>query len=613
VRSLRSRLLVTLLTLITFVVLVVSLYIYNEVENALDDRAKAAEVLLTSQFDERCARYDELFNDELYRQAWRLASQTRHRFEFSPMRRYQWLGLLSTLPGSAAPPVAPSWGWLAAHFDPVWRQRLYVKSGLDTLVLEPHLDEYFQISYDHRVVRSKNLSEECLALDAVERNQLAENQPIIKLTNMRCGKQLRFVTVKLPIVVAPGMTSMVWRRPPPNRGGPNSSEQRNNQRGDNRNSQRQPVPPNIPPMPPSTILVQVARELGDRDRALAEFQESYERDKQTVKAEAAQAKRDLLNRLVLIGIATIAGTALGITWISRQSLRPLVQVAEAVSNLSPKDLRLKINGREPKAENYPEELEPIIQRLQESLGSLEQAFAREKRATADISHELRTPLASLMTTAQVALRKSRTVEEYRTTLKQCVETGSHLTQLVERLLMLSRLDAGVDQLRKEPVDVVELAGQCVDMLRPLADPKGIEIELEVDESASTLEPVVGDAGKLREIFVNLIDNAVQYNKPEGHVAVRVAADRKAVILEVSDTGVGMTSQTRSHLFQRFFRADPSRQSDTVNAGLGLAIVKGYVDLFGGQIEVESELNVGSTFRITLPRVRANVPAPQPAY
>jgi len=123
----------------------------------------------------------------------------------------------------------------------------------------------------------------------------------------------------------------------------------------------------------------------------------------------------------------------------------------------------------------------------------------------------RTPLASLMATVQVALRKPRTSDEYRSTLKQCVETGSHMTMLVERLLVLSRLDSGVDPVRKEPVNIVELAGQCVDMLRPLADQRQISIEMEVDDSANMLESQPTDAAKLREILVNLIDNGVHYN------------------------------------------------------------------------------------------------------
>jgi len=182
-----------------------------------------------------------------------------------------------------------------------------------------------------------------------------------------------------------------------------------------------------------------------------------------------------------------------------------------------------------------------------------------------------------------------------------------MTMLVERLLVLSRLDAGVDPIRKEPVNIVELAGQCVDMLRPIADQRQISIEMDVDDSANMLEPQPSDPAKLREVLVNLIDNAVHYNKDEGAVTLRISAAPKSVVLEVIDTGVGMSPETQSHLFERFYRADPSRQSETVNAGLGLAIVKGYIDLFGGTISVNSLPGKGSTFRVTLPRVMGAVP------
>jgi len=600
VRSIRSRLLVTLLGLVTVVVLIVSLYIYNEVQTALEARTIAMEGLLKSQYNDLKRRYEEKFDEELYQEAWKLASQTYQRFEFNPIHRFQILGLLPTAMSGAGEPVM--YGWLAAQYDWNWRSR-YIKGRLDTIILAPLPNEYYQIRYGELVKRSPNLADDCLSHAEPDPYRLPENQPVVLNTTMACGKELRYVTVKLPVVLGPGASFNVWRPRP--RGIPNTprsapTEPREGRRG----------PASLMPPPPPTMIVQVARECADRDKALAEYREKYDHDLKTVQAEAGALKRDLLNRLVLICIATVAGTALGITWISRRSLKPLVQLADAVSDVTPKDLRLKINGREPKASDFPEELEPIVLRLQESFGLLEHAFAREKRATADISHELRTPLASLMATAQVALRKTRTIEEYQNTLRQCVETGSHLATLVERLLMLSRLDAGVDQLLKQPVDVVDLAGQCVDMLRPLADQKHIEVELDVDDSAANLDPIVADAGKLREIFVNLIDNAVNYNKPMGRVTLRVAATHKAVVLEVSDTGIGMSPETRGHLFERFFRADASRQSETVNAGLGLAIVKGYVDLFGGRIEVESELGVGSTFRITLPRTRASSRVPQ---
>ncbi|HMP60511.1 MAG TPA: HAMP domain-containing sensor histidine kinase, partial [Gemmatales bacterium] len=248
------------------------------------------------------------------------------------------------------------------------------------------------------------------------------------------------------------------------------------------------------------------------------------------------------------------------------------------------------------------ELAAVIDKLQQTLTSLEQAFAHEKQAVADISHELRTPVASLLTTIQVCLRKPRGSEEYRATLQQCADIADHLAVLVQRLLLLARLDAGVDQPQRELVEVHELAGNCVDMLRPLAEAAGLTLSIESRPALSETDPI-----KLREIITNLVDNAIHYNRPGGRVDVLVAPTGGWVEIAVRDTGIGIGPQARQHLFERFFRADASRHSDTPRAGLGLAIVKGYLDLLGGSVDVTSEEGRGSTFRVRLPAATASAP------
>src|SRR5207302_3466720 len=120
-------------------------------------------------------------------------------------------------------------------------------------------------------------------------------------------------------------------------------------------------------------------------------------------------------------------------------------------------------------------LSPIAERLAETLEQLKRAFAREKQATADISHELRTPLAALMTTIDVVLRKQRSADEYREALQDCRASGQQINEAVERLLALARLDAGVDRLRRQPVDAANLARQCLSVVRPLAEVNGLRL------------------------------------------------------------------------------------------------------------------------------------------
>ncbi|HQR06158.1 MAG TPA: HAMP domain-containing sensor histidine kinase [Gemmatales bacterium] len=597
-RSIRIRLLMMLLALVTSVVGGLSWYVYEQTVLLLKAKELATAQLIRNQFDKRAEEYKEQFSDRLVHQAERLGRQSYERVELNHVTKLQTGHLIGSITSVLANPTMQPFNIpvIAQSLSNNSNRMVFELYAKRTIFVEDRAldgDEYFHIWSKRASVRSKNLPEDCFLDQHVDTTRLPPYEPRVQEEVLKCGKRFCMITLTMPMTYMKIYPGMEMGRTPMGTG--------------TRRNQPRSNPSEFKSLTSEAIVVQIARETDHRDQTLHALQKEMNGDLVSLHQESEQVRKDTLNRLILICLATISFCALAITWVSRASLTPLVSVADAVTDLTPKDLRLKLHGQELDPRKMPEELAPIVQRLQESLESLDSAFAREKRATADISHELRTPLASLMTTVQVALRKPRTTEEYKTTLNQCVETGSHMTMLVERLLVLSRLDAGVDPVRKVPVNIVELAGQCVDMLRPIADQRNISIEMDVDDSANMLEPQPSDAAKLREVLVNLIDNAVHYNKDEGSVTLRIAAAPKSVILEVIDTGVGMTPDTQSHLFERFFRADPSRQSETVNAGLGLAIVKGYVDLFGGTISVSSIPGQGSTFRVTLPRVTSGMP------
>src|SRR5262249_19118642 len=157
---------------------------------------------------------------------------------------------------------------------------------------------------------------------------------------------------------------------------------------------------------------------------------------------------------------------------------------------------------------------------------------------------------------------------------ECRASGQQMNELVERLLKLARLDAGVDQLRSRSVDVALLAEQCATLVRPLVEARGLELHVHTNGPAC----LTADPDKLREVLTNLLHNAIEYNRPHGSVDLSVGRENGHLSVEVRDTGIGMTADAREHIFERFFRADPSRQADGLHAGLGLSIVKGYIDL-----------------------------------
>jgi signal transduction histidine kinase len=340
------------------------------------------------------------------------------------------------------------------------------------------------------------------------------------------------------------------------------------------------------------IYVQCARPDREIQHRLQQLAEERDRELAELTADIEAVRHQLRQRIAGVGLVAFLAVAAGGPLLVGRGLRPLGKLSDAVSRVSEKDFKLPHDGSDLSAE-----LAPIHARLTQTLDLLRRAFAREKQAVADISHELRTPIAALLATLDVALMKPRDPEQYRTCLQECRLIARQLGQLVERIMTLATLDAGNDRLDIGPVQVHELASACVAVIRPLASTNQITIDYDVP-SDLVMET---DAGKLREVLTNLLHNAVEYNRPGGLVELSIWTQQHEVIVQVRDTGIGMTPEVMEKIFERFYRADASRHAAGVHAGLGLAIVKEYVERLGGTIEVESQPEVGSTFRLRLPR------------
>jgi heavy metal sensor kinase len=354
----------------------------------------------------------------------------------------------------------------------------------------------------------------------------------------------------------------------------------------------------FPPYVGRDFFVQYAIDIAPTEARLQQYAADRDRQLAQVDADTESQLLALRNQFFWITLATFTATLVGGYLLLLLGLAPLARLSEAVSEVSERDFRLKVD-----AETLPAELKPIAERMSRTLEQLGRAFDREKQAAADISHELRTPLAALMTAVEVALRKARSVQEYHEILEECHASGQQMSLLVERLLALARLDAGADRARPRAVDAGQLAVQCADLVRPLAKARGLTL---ITHVAPTL-PLSTDPDKLREVLTNLLHNAVEYNRPGGAIELTVERINGDLCVEVRDTGIGIGPEARARIFERFYRADPSRHADSPHSGLGLAIVKSYVDLLGGTIAVDSVLQQGTTFRVRLP-VQDLVPA-----
>lgn len=304
----------------------------------------------------------------------------------------------------------------------------------------------------------------------------------------------------------------------------------------------------------------------------------------------------------------VFAAAIGGYVISRRALAPVDRVASTARVITAQQL-----GRRLDVPSTGDELQRLAETLNEMLGRLEAAFAETTRFTADASHELRTPVSLIRTTAEVALRRSRTGEEYRQALEEVLREAERTSALVDDLLTLTRGDAGVGVFPLAPLDLTALVEDMREEILRRCDGSGLQAEV---ASGGGPVMVLGEWAALQRLVRLLVDNAVKYTPSPGTVRVALevdatfSADRGrtgqtspagTVALTISDTGIGIAPEDLPHVFDRFYRADRARSRDSGGAGLGLSIAKWIVDGHQGSIRLDSEPGKGTRVSVTWPR------------
>ena len=295
----------------------------------------------------------------------------------------------------------------------------------------------------------------------------------------------------------------------------------------------------------------------------------------------------------------ISGAVLGGFWLARRALMPVGRIIGSAERITSRNLseRLPVPGSGDEIERLSTTLNQMIQRLEAS-------FQHNRRFLADASHELRTPLTVMQAELESMRDRTDSTPHVRELAASMLEEVGRLRRIVEGLFALSRLDAGEALEKSDSFDLAELARTTVEQMSLLAEDKRIAL------SSQSSGPVTieGDRARLKQVIVNLLDNAIKYTTEGGAVAVRVsAADGKAV-LEVVDNGIGIPAHALPNMFERFFRVDKARSRDLGGAGLGLSIVKSISTAHGGQVSVRSEPGRGSRFVVELPLGRASANA-----
>jgi heavy metal sensor kinase len=329
-------------------------------------------------------------------------------------------------------------------------------------------------------------------------------------------------------------------------------------------------------------------------------------------ASSLEDVEDALNTLVIILMIAVPFAlmvaSLGGQFLANKALKPVDNITQTARMITSQNLNQRI-----KLPKVRDEISRLIETLNEMISRLDQSFHQIKQFSTDASHELKTPLTILKGEVEVMLRRERTSDEYEQTLRSNLEEINRMSQIVDDLLFLSRSDIGEIRLNKEEINITEILSEIVVQMDILAQAKNIRIETSNHHGDIH---IFGDALRIRELFLNLIENGIKYTENGGSIHItfikdnlphdKVSHDRiegeqtKFVKILVSDTGIGIAKEDQERVFDRFFRVDKARSRDQGGSGLGLSICKWIVEAHRGEITIESEIEKGSSFIIKLP-------------
>jgi heavy metal sensor kinase len=303
----------------------------------------------------------------------------------------------------------------------------------------------------------------------------------------------------------------------------------------------------------------------------------------------SELRRDLFAGVLLVLLLASAGGY----FLARKSLAPIASMNNQTQRISAENLSARLD-----VTNSRDELGHLATTINDLIARLENAFKEQQRFIADASHELRTPLAVLRGETEVALGKTRTVEEYQQSLSLIQDEAERLSRIVEDLFILARQPINTRAaLNKERVSLNEAVRDCARAAQVLAFRKGVRLKVENDSPSIDLN---GDEDLIKRMLLNLLDNAVKYTPAGGEISLALVRQNGNAEIVVRDTGIGISAEAQPRVFDRFYRVDKARARTMGGAGLGLSIAQWIVEVHGGSINLLSTPGHGSTFTIVLP-------------
>jgi len=290
--------------------------------------------------------------------------------------------------------------------------------------------------------------------------------------------------------------------------------------------------------------------------------------------------------VILFAVAVVVGW-----FMARRALVGVETVTRTARRISDGSLeqRVPVNKR-------ADEIDQLALTFNQMLDRIENLVKGIKEMSDNIAHDLKSPITRIRGTAEVSLTSGSSLKEYESMAAGTIEECDRLLDMINTMLFISRTEAGVNQLDCRQLDITRLVGDACDIFQSTAEDKGITMVCGEFENIS----IYGDVRLIQRMVANLLDNAIKYTPAHGRIELSVAAaGDQAVRITVKDNGMGISGKDLEHVFERFFRCDPSRSQ--AGTGLGLSFARAAARAHGGDITVTSEIDRGSTFVVVLPK------------
>ena len=294
------------------------------------------------------------------------------------------------------------------------------------------------------------------------------------------------------------------------------------------------------------------------------------------------------------GMAILIGVVLAATigwFMARGALVGVEQVRQTAISIGEGDLSRRVIVKK-----TGDEIDHLAETFNTMLDRIHALVTELKEVTNNIAHDLRSPITRIRGVAETALTGKETIETYREMTGIVIEESDRLVGIINTMLQIAEADSGLVRLTRNRVNLVQLVQDAYELFQPVAEDQGIMLKVSLP-----LKPlnIVVDSGRLQRVMANVIDNAVKYTPRGGTILLSATEEASHAVLTVADTGMGITEEDLTHIFERFYRGDRSRT--TPGNGLGLCLARAFVRAHGGDISVDSSLEQGTTVTILLPR------------